>query len=80
MRYLSGVKIQPPKNPLRNLAKISSSERFPMSFLDKRIERLSATIICFRGLTVLWIEEERAAVGDRVSVVVMVRVFEADRG
>ena len=32
MRYLSGVKIQPPKKPFRNLAKISSFERSPMSF------------------------------------------------
>jgi hypothetical protein len=80
MSFLSGVKTQPPKNPFKNLAKISSSERLPIWLFDKWIKRLSATATWFRGLMVLRIEVESEEVGDRVSDFCMVRVVDADKG
>jgi len=80
MRILSGVKTQPPKNPFKNLAKISSSEKLPISLFNRWIKRLSTIPKWLRGLTVLRIEEDNAEVGERVSVGSIVRVLDADNG
>lgn len=81
MRYLSGVKTQPAKNPWVNVAKISSSLLFRMSALDNRILYESAILIWFLGLI---IEENDCELlaneGDNCWYDVIVAVFAVDNG
>jgi len=75
----SGRKIQPPKNPLVNLARISSSESSPISFFERKIERVSCTAWWFLGLMILR-DGEAAQDLESELVDMIVRDLDAERG
>ena len=77
---ISGVKIHPPKKPFRNLAKISSSDRFLISAFERMIERESVISLWCLGLTIELRELEDKVEGVRFSDMCIVRVLDRERG